>query len=436
MGDYMKKLLCILSVMVITLCFCLSGCTFIENIGGNGGGLGSQNGNAGSGSNSSTTPVAPATGVEFTTLLESEREELSLIQAIEKVERTSVAIKISGGAGSGVIIGVKDAVSTDVYIITCHHVISSGGDITVYLPDEDCNYDNSDYIFTGTIDAEIHQNNAVTLVGGDRVSDIAVLKIDLNLPASSGNKLSSDKIVRANVPVPSYSARKGEEIFAIGNPSGSLPGSVSSGIVSYLERDALVNDVGNMKLMQIGVSTNPGNSGGGLYNLYGELIGITNAGNTNYDETNFAIPCELSNGNGFVNIAKHLITKKTSTNYGYVPNRWEIGVSVEEISLGLNGSYAKISYVKNGSNAYGKLLVGDRVNSVSWQFNGKNEYQIVADGTNFTSAVSCFAFCSALMRTELEKGDTFIVNVSRGAYSVNVEIAINVANYIFCDTGN
>ena len=437
MGDYMKKLLCIISVMLITLAFCLSGCTFIENIGGNGGSLnGSQSGNAGSGSNTSTTPVVPATGVEFTTLLESEREEFSLIQAIEKVERTSVAIKVSGGAGSGVIIGVKDTASTDVYIITCHHVISGGGDITVYLPDEDCNYDNADYIFTGTIDASIYTSNAVTLVGGDRVSDIAVIKIDLNLPASSGNKLSSDKIVRANIPVSSYSVSKGEEIFAIGNPSGTLPGSVSSGIVSYLERDALVNDVGNMKLMQIGVSTNPGNSGGGLYNLYGELIGITNAGNTNYDETNFAIPCELSNGNGFVNIAKHLMTKKTATNYGYVPDRWEIGISIEEVSLGLNGSYAKVSYVKNGSNAYGKLLVGDRINSVSWQFNGNKVYQIAADGTNFTSAVSCFAFYSALMRTELEKGDKFIVNVTRGNNTHNIEITINVADYIFCDTGN
>ncbi len=433
----MKKIISLLSVMVIIIAFCFSGCTFIEsNINGNGTiNGGTQNGGTGTQSPSTDTPTEQASGVEFTTISEADREILSLTQAVKMVERTSVAIKVGSGSGSGVIVGVKDKAESFVYILTCHHVVEAGGNITVYLPDEDCKYDNNDYVFTGTIGTGMYTDKAVTLVGGDRVSDIAVLKIDLNIPASSGNKLSTDKIVRANVPVDTYNAQKGEEIFAIGNPTGTLPGSVSSGIVSYLERSVVVGDVGNMRLMQIGVSTNPGNSGGGLYNLYGELIGITNAGNTNYDETNYAIPFELSNGNGYLNIARHLIKTATATNYGYVPERWEMGVSIQEVRNGFT-YYAQVSAVKAGSNADGKLQYGDIINTLSWNYNGVKTYRIEADGTNFTTATSAFSFYASLMRTELKKGDTFIVGISRNGVSSNVEIKINKADYIFCNTGN
>lgn len=430
----MKKVISLLSVLIVIFAFCFSGCTFIESNQNADSNL-NQNGEAGTGNSSVITPVEQATGVEFTTFSDTDRQEMSLVDAVKRVERTSVAIKVGSGSGSGVIVGVKDRAETLVYIITCHHVISDGGDITVYLPDEYCNYDNQDYIFTGVIDANIHTDKAVTLVGGDRVSDIAVIKVDLSLPAKSGNKLSSNKIARANVPVSTYDVKKGEEIFAIGNPSGSLPGSVSSGIVSYLERSVVVSDVGNMLLMQIGVSTNPGNSGGGLYNLYGELIGITNAGNTNYDETNFAIPCELSTGNGYVNIAKHLIKSATTTNYGFVPNRWEIGISIQEAHVAYGVYYVQITSIVSGSNADGKLKVGDYITSVSWTFNGTKTYKIEADEVNFSSPVSAFAFYSGLMRTELAKGDKFYLGIKNSSGDSTVEIQINKADHIFCNTG-
>ena len=431
----MKKLISLLSVLVIIFAFAFSGCTFIDSGTPNDDSSINQNGENGSGNTSVIAPVEQATGVEFTTFSETERKELSVVDAVKKVERTSVAIKLSSGSGSGVIVGVKDKAETSVYILTCHHVISGGGNITVYLPDEDCNYENQDYIFTGVIDAKTYTDKAVTLVGGDRVSDIAVIKVDLNLPAKSGNKLSPSKVIRANVPVSSYKVQKGEEIFAIGNPSGSLPGSVSLGIVSYLERSVVVGGVGNMRLMQIGVSTNPGNSGGGLYNLYGELIGVTNAGNTNYDETNFAIPCELSSGNGFINIAKHLIKSQTSTNYGYVPSRWEIGISVQEVSVGYGVYYTQVSSVAIGSNAYNKLQVGDLITSLSWDFNGTKTYKIEADGKNFETTVESFDFYTSLMRTELVKGNKFYVGVTRERINKTIEIEIAKADYIFCNTG-
>lgn len=436
----MKKLLSLIIVLLISVCIAFGGCNFIaSNVDDFGQSIGGQSGGASGTGSSSLAPVEEATGIEFKTLSLEDRKELSLVDAISKVEKTSVAIGTDSGSGSGVIIDVVGKDENDVYIITCHHVISSGGDIVVYLPDEDCMYENEDYTFEGYIGNSIY-NKAVTLVGGDNVSDIAVIKIDLDKPAVSGNKLSSEKVSRAVVPDSSYNVRKGESIFAIGNPSGKLPGSVATGIVSYLERDILVGEVGNMTLMQIGVSTNPGNSGGGLYNLYGELIGITNAGNTNYAETNFAIPCKLENGNGFINIAKHLIKSQTTTNYGKVPNRWNIGISVStsQQQMGLSRvEYLYVSKVEVGGNAYGKLYVNDVINSISWDHDGTKKYDIKADGVNFTSAQSAFAFYVALMRTEIGKGGCFYINVTRSGYqnTLDVKIDITNANFIFCDTG-
>ena len=437
----MKKIFCLMTAILISICIAFGGCTFIvDNSGGLFPDSNGQTGiGGGLGGGSSLTPVETATGLEFETL--AEREELSLADAVSKVERTSVVLQVGSGYGSGVIVGVKQQDQNIVYIITCHHVISNGGNVIVYLPDENCNYDNEDYIFEGVIGASIYSDKAVTLVGGDNVSDIAVIKIDLTKNAKSGNKLSNDKIVRAVVPSSNYNVRKGESIFAIGNPTGKLPGSVTSGVVSYLGRNVLIPEVGNMELIQIDVATNPGSSGGGLYNLYGELIGITNAGNTNYGGINYAIPYEMESGNGYINIAKHLIKSCTQTNYGKVPNRWNIGIEVNtgEQQIGFSKiDYLYVSGVQAGSNADGKLNTNDVINKISWNYNGVKTYDIMADGVNFNYAIDAFVFCVSLMRTELEKGDSFIVNVSRSGYSNTIDVTINisVADYIFCNTGN
>ena len=330
------------------------------------------------------------------------------------------------GSGSGVIVDVKDS-GNFVYIVTCHHVISGGGAVTLYLPDEECNYENHDYIFEGYIGNEIYNEMAVTLVGGDNVSDIAVIKLDLNKPAISGNKLSADKIQKAIVPAPENKVRKGEPIFAIGNPLGDLPGSVADGVVSYLEREVQVAEVGNMTLMQISVTTNPGNSGGGLYNLKGELIGITNAGNTSYDAINFAIPAELENGNGFISIASQLISTASATNYGYVSGRWNMGVTVG--SYNYRGTYyVQIKSVVEGSNASLAGLKADYIiTGLSWK------------GQNYTVAPDNFANYVGYMRTELKQGDSFTVYVMQtslvGVQTFEITVTIVNADYIFCDTG-
>lgn len=415
----MKKLFITLSALIISVIISLSavGCSFFDPTN-------TRNVNPQKPNESS---VISAQTVHLNTIEESIREKYSLEDAISAVERTSVAIEVTSGsgtgAGSGVILDVGDS-GNYVYVITCHHVIESCGSIKVYIPDEKCSYENADYVFDGTIGNQIYTDKAVTLVGGDKNSDIAVIKIDLSKPAVSGNMLASSKIQKAKVPSDSYSIRKGESIFAIGNPTGMLPGSVSTGIVSFLEREEMINEVGSMQLMQISVNTNPGNSGGGLYNLYGELIGITNAGNTNYELINYAIPYYLSNGNGYLNITKQLIGSQTATNYGYVDGRWDLGITVAQRG-NIFSSYIEVTDVSEGGNAdLAGIQVGDRINGV------------VIDGVSYTFDSNAVNY----LRSKLTVGDSFGINVTRkvsGSYqTISLNVTVTVANYIFCNTGN
>ena len=163
---------------------------------------------------------------------------------------------ITEGAGSGVII------SLDGYIVTNNHVIEKSTKITVQLNN------GEEY------DAE--------LIGRDVKTDLAVLKINAKglKPAKWGD--SSELIV-------------GELAVAIGNPLGKLGGTVTEGIISALSREINI-DRHVMTLMQTTAAVNPGNSGGGLFNDKGELIGIVNAKfiGSDIEGIGFAIPADLA----------------------------------------------------------------------------------------------------------------------------------------------
>ena len=147
---------------------------------------------------------------------------------------------VTSGAGSGVII------SSDGLIITNNHVVSGANTIKVTLKD-------------GTqYDAK--------LIGTDPDSDIAVIKIEATgLPCALVG--DSDKL------------EVGDEVVAVGNPLGELGGTVTNGIISALSRDVNIDGT-EMSLIQTNAAVNPGNSGGGLFNMYGGLIGIVNAKST------------------------------------------------------------------------------------------------------------------------------------------------------------
>ena len=176
---------------------------------------------------------------------------LSMVDLSAKVKPSVVAITteqmvstntwfgsyVQSGAGSGVII------SEDGYILTCAHVVSGASTITVQLAD------NTEY--------------SATLVGADSTSDVAVLKIEATglTPATIGD---------------SSALAVGETVVAVGNPMGTLSGTVTDGIVSAVNRSVQVEG-NDMSLIQTNAAISPGNSGGGLFNAAGELIGIVNA---------------------------------------------------------------------------------------------------------------------------------------------------------------
>lgn len=171
-------------------------------------------------------------------------------------------------AGSGVII------SADGYILTCNHVIEGMKDIKVVTDDDK------------TYDAE--------LIGGDKRTDLAVLKIDATglQPIALGD---SDEL------------QVGELAVAIGNPLGEFANSMSMGIISGTDREINIEGE-SMNLLQTDASISPGNSGGALINSYGELIGITNAksSGTAVEGVGLAIP---------VNDAKEVVNQLVNTGH-------------------------------------------------------------------------------------------------------------------------
>ena len=180
------------------------------------------------------------------------------VVGVENYILTKQGKPVLQGEGSGFI------VSTDGYILTNYHVVEDSNSISVSL------YDGR------TLDAK--------LVGYDESNDIAVLKVEAeNLqPVIIGD---------------SSNLNVGDSVIAIGNPLGELTFSLTSGVVSALAREVTFSGGITMSLIQTDCAINSGNSGGALFNLYGEVIGITNAkysgssgGSASIDNIGFAIP--------------------------------------------------------------------------------------------------------------------------------------------------
>lgn len=435
MKKFFHKLTAIVAVLIMCLSF--AGCSLFEQSGG-----GSFNGQGLPDSSVS------AQSIVFKTQSETERKVLTRSQAVSLVERSVVAIQMdkesSTSYGAGVIVDLEDSLNKEFYILTAHHVIADGGNITVYVPDDrtrnftDDDY-NKDFTFKGVIDNVIHESNAITLVGGDAESDIAVLKLNLN-----GTGVTEDKIIPASLPASGYSLTRGEDVFAIGNPSGKLPMTVSAGIVSYLDREVYIGEVGYMNLTQIDVQINHGNSGGGLFNMYGELVGITNSGSEVYDGINYSIPFKTSyaeNDTGFLSIASQLIGTKTESNYGYVSGRWQLGITTQQKTRYNDGStYVELTSIvkdsnvekSNDANPNKAIKVGDIITKISFN-DGEEDVEIKV------SSISELSSAVYKMKKYLKLGDSLKITVDRQSgyrvESIESTITLSVQN-IFCNTGN
>ena len=235
---------------------------------------------------------------------------------------------VSEGAGSGVII------SENGYIITNNHVITGN---------------SSSVADTITVRLKNTTEYEAKVIGTDSESDIALLKIE-----ATGLKAAiigdSDKLV------------VGESIVAVGNPLGELGGTVTAGIVSATGRTINVDGT-EMKLIQIDAAVNPGNSGGGLFNLKGELVGIVNAKSTGtgVEGLGFAIPV-----NDAINVSEQIKTN------GYVTGRTYIGVSFLDVTDAFTayryfGTQTLGVYVYETQEGYNdkNLMSGDRIVAVN-----------------------------------------------------------------------
>ena len=220
------------------------------------------------------------------------------VVAISNQTTTNVWGQVSetASSGSGFII------SADGYILSNYHVVEGASKLTVitYMGDE---YD-------------------ATLIGYDKMNDVSILKVDATGldPVTIG---SSDELI------------VGDQVVAIGNPLGELTSSLTVGYISA--KDRTINTDGNLiNMMQTDAAINPGNSGGPLFNMKGEVIGITTAkysGSTgsgaSIEGIGFAIP-----------IADVMAMTEDLISHGYLTNQAYLGVSVMDLDSSTASMYS------------------------------------------------------------------------------------------------
>lgn len=317
-------------------------------------------------SNSGTTTTASSTSTANSTSEIVKKTADSVVEiSTESVVTGSFAQQyVQQGAGSGVII------SQDGYILTNNHVINGANSVKVRLRDS-TEYD-------------------ATIVGSDSDNDIALLKVSATglSPATFGD---------------SNSLAVGDYVVAIGNPLGELGGTVTDGIISALARKVTIEDT-QMTLLQTNAQVNPGNSGGGLFNANGELVGIVNAKQsaTEVEGIAFAIPI-----NNVLDILSDL------KEYGYVTGKVDLGIDFTDITsdetafyYGVNQTGCYVLSVDSGSNAEkAGVTRGDLVTKV-----------------NDTDVSSSSDITTALEKAEV--GDTVTFTVSRRGTSKTISFVL------------
>jgi serine protease Do len=229
-------------------------------------------------------------------------------------------------AGSGFV------VTHDGYILTNYHVIDGASSIRVAFAD-------------GT-------SYPATLVGGEEPNDIAVLKIEAEglTPVVLGD---SDNLV------------VGEQVCAIGNPLGELTFTFTSGYVSAKDRSITMESGEVMNMLQTDTAINSGNSGGPLFNMYGQVIGITTAkysssssSSASVEGIGFAIPI-----NDVKDMVKDIIEK------GYVSGKPNVGIIMNDVPAdaqryGIPAGASVAAVLEGACGDKAGLQVGDIITAV------------------------------------------------------------------------
>ncbi len=284
-------------------------------------------------------------------------QELTLQQLYEKGAPSIVAISGYIDGEIGYYWGTGVVLSVDGLILTNTHVVDGCDRATVTL------FDDREF------DAK--------LVGADTVSDIAVLKIEAKglIPAEFGE---------------SASLRVGDPVAAIGNPLGdTFRATLTNGIISAISRDISYKGR-SMTLLQTNTALNEGNSGGALFNMHGQVVGITNmkmmSSYSSIEGIGFAIPSAT---------VREVVD--SIVRFGEVLGRPSIGITVGAIPEEAENAYELpkglyISEVQKNSDAWAK---GIRPGDILMEVNGipvvttaevsdiKNQF-VVGDSLHFT----------------------------------------------------
>ena len=272
---------------------------------------------------------------------------------------------VSEGAGSGVII------DSTGFIVTNAHVISGANTIKVRLTDG----------------RELLAN----VVGIDESADLAVIKIN-----PTGEPLtvatmgcSADLVV-------------GEDVVAIGNPLGSLGGTLTTGIISATERNMTINGE-DMVLLQTNAAINPGNSGGGLFNMAGQLIGIVNAkaAGDDVEGLGFAIPIDFAH-----KVIEDLI------NYGFVRGIADHGLTLWDVTA----QNLHVAYSYYGITSVGAVVIVDSAISEAFR---EGDRLVSVNGTEIDSSGDV-----ERMMKGFRVGDDVTFRVARGRETVEIKLKL------------
>lgn len=333
--------------------------------------------------------------------------------------------QVESGAGSGVVI------SEDGYILTCDHVIEGADTVKVQLSDGT--------VYDGTVVGQYPEN------------DIAVVKIDAT-GLTAAEIADSDQVIQ------------GETVYAVGNPEGRFSGSISDGLISATSRDISMqltvydkdsssddNSQGQQKggnsyynywnsifgggtssdssiiqtvlnVFQTSAPVSPGNSGGGLFNARGQLIGIVNAksSDSSAEGLGFAIP-----SNKAMEIANSLISTGSYTapdtsdsssdtssdsNVQQTTNKAILGIQVQSLTGQQAAQYnmaggVYITAITEKSTEEAGLAVGDRLISV--------------DGVIVNTSSDVTGYLA-----DKNPGDVVTVAVERDGKMVSVEVTL------------
>ena len=278
------------------------------------------------------------------------------------------------GAGSGIIL------SEDGYILTNNHVIAGVDKITVYIMPEEEGAEEMTY--------------EAKLIGTSESNDVAVLKIEaegLNAAAFG----DSDQL------------ELGELAVAIGNPMGTVHGSVTAGIISAKERELTIDDV-TIKAIQTDAAINPGNSGGALFDSYGNVIGLIYAksSSVSIEGIGYAIPV-----NDIKELVSNMINDPDSVKAQTKGSQIMLGITIIDVTEEMSKQYSMPVgvYIREVSEFSAAERAGLTKGDVIVEFAGEK--------------VTCADDLNAI-KSKQTSGDVVSVKIDRNGRELALEIVI------------